>query len=155
MWSPAIVHIAWSQTILLLCYVMLCRILLMYKWPEVYHLFNPVSLCVKWCQDQRCLPGHWMCTPDQRSANRGHPGSAFCIIFVFNVHYPEGCCNFFSLLEVFFLDKKIPPRKHRLSASVIQLRDSVQRIWTKYVIVGPEWLYYIQWKIFFRVTIFL
>ena len=49
----------------------------------------------------------------------------FASFFVFNVHYPEGCCNFFSLLEVFFLDKKIPPRKPRLSALV---RDSLQHI---------------------------
>ena len=42
--------------------------------------------------------------------------------FAFNVHYPEGCCNFYSLLEVLFLNKKIPPRKPRLSALVSQLK---------------------------------
>ena len=50
----------------------------------------------------------------------------FASFFVFNVHYPEGCCNFYSLLEVLFLNKKIPPRKPRLSALVTQLRDSLQ-----------------------------
>ena len=49
----------------------------------------------------------------------------FASFFVFDVHYPEGCCNFYSLLEVLFLDKKIPPRKPRLSALVSQLRDSL------------------------------
>lgn len=42
--------------------------------------------------------------------------------FAFNVHYPEDCCNFYSLLEVLFLNKKIPPRKPRLSALVSQLK---------------------------------
>ena len=34
----------------------------------------------------------------------------FASFTVFNVHYPDGCTNFFSLVEVLFLNKKIPPR---------------------------------------------
>jgi len=39
----------------------------------------------------------------------------FAAFFVFNVHYTEGCTTFFNLLEVLFLDKKVPPRKPRLA----------------------------------------
>ena len=49
----------------------------------------------------------------------------FSSYYAFNVHYPDGCCNFFTLLEVLFLDRKVPPRKPRLSALVSQLKASL------------------------------
>ena len=35
----------------------------------------------------------------------------FSAFTVFNVNYTDGCTNFLNLLEVLFLNKKIPPRK--------------------------------------------
>ena len=46
----------------------------------------------------------------------------FSSYYAFNVHYPHGCCNFFTLLEVLFLNRKVPPRKPRLSALASQLQ---------------------------------
>ena len=46
----------------------------------------------------------------------------FSSYYAFNVHYPDGCCNFFTLLEVLFLNRKVPPRKPRLSALASQLQ---------------------------------
>ena len=46
----------------------------------------------------------------------------FSSFFVFNVHYPPGCSNFYTMLEVLFLNKKVPARKPRLSAIANQLK---------------------------------
>lgn len=44
----------------------------------------------------------------------------FSSYYAFNVHYPHG--NFFTLLEVLFLNRKVPSRKPRLSALASQLQ---------------------------------
>ena len=41
--------------------------------------------------------------------------------YVFNIHYPEGCSNFYSALEAILLQQKIPPRKPRLAAILSRL----------------------------------
>ena len=105
------------------------RILLMWKQqPEMYHLLNPVSLCVEVMARSKMPSWSLNVHPFTKVPVQDILLVLFASFFVFSVHYPEGCCNFYSLLEVLFLNKKIPPRKPRLSALVIQLRDSLQ--WT-------------------------
>ena len=45
----------------------------------------------------------------------------FSSFYVFNVTYPIGCFNFYSLFEHFFLKKKIVGRKPRLGALLADL----------------------------------
>ena len=41
--------------------------------------------------------------------------------YVFNIHYTEGCTNFYSALEAMLLKQKPPPRKTRLNAFLSRL----------------------------------
>jgi len=41
--------------------------------------------------------------------------------YAFNMHYPEGCSNFYSALEAILLKQKKPPRKTRLTAFLSRL----------------------------------
>lgn len=45
----------------------------------------------------------------------------FSSFFVFNVNYPPGCSNFYTLLECIFLNKQIQGRKPRLAAILAEL----------------------------------
>lgn len=45
----------------------------------------------------------------------------FATFYIFNVHYPNGCDNFYFLLEIVFLKKKLVGRKPRLAAIVAEL----------------------------------
>ena len=44
----------------------------------------------------------------------------------YNMHYTEGCTNFYSALETLFLRRKKPARKTRLSAFLSRLARSYQ-----------------------------
>ena len=45
------------------------------------------------------------------------------VFYAFNIHYTEGCSNFYSALEIILLNQKKPPRKTRLSAILSQLQQ--------------------------------
>lgn len=46
--------------------------------------------------------------------------------YAYNMHYTEGCTNFYSALETLFLRRKKPARKTRLSAFLSRLARSYQ-----------------------------
>ena len=120
------------------------RILLMWKQqPQMHHLLNPVSLCVE-VMTRSKMPSWSLNLHPYSPKCQSRTFSEYYLhhFFVFNVHYPEGCCNFYSLLKVLFLNKKIPPRKPQLSALVTQLRDSLHSEHV-YVIRVISYLYFI------------
>ena len=41
--------------------------------------------------------------------------------YAYNMHYPEGCKNLYSFLEVVLLNRKKPSKQTRLSAVIAQL----------------------------------
>ena len=45
----------------------------------------------------------------------------FASFYVFNVHYPAGCSNFYLLLESLLFKKKLIGRKPRLAAVLAEL----------------------------------
>ena len=49
----------------------------------------------------------------------------FGSFYVYNVHYPSGCGNFYLIFESFLFGKKVPNRKPRLSALLAELRLAV------------------------------
>ena len=46
--------------------------------------------------------------------------------YAYNMHYTEGCTNFYSALETLFLRRKKPARKTRLTAFLSRLACSYQ-----------------------------
>ena len=42
--------------------------------------------------------------------------------YAYNMHYPEGCNNFYTFLEVAFLGRKKTAKKTRLSAIIAKLQ---------------------------------
>ena len=47
----------------------------------------------------------------------------FASFFVLNTHYPDGCDNFYSILEHFFFNKAINRRKPRIFSVITQLSN--------------------------------
>ena len=50
------------------------------------------------------------------------PLALLCAFDVFNLHYTDGCTNFYTLFEVLFLDKKVPTKKTKLAAFLGQIK---------------------------------
>ena len=50
------------------------------------------------------------------------PLALLCAFYVFNLHYTDGCTNFYTLFEVLFLGKKVPPKKTKLAAFLGQIK---------------------------------
>ena len=42
--------------------------------------------------------------------------------YAYNMHYPEGCKNFYTFFEIVFLGRKKPAKKTRLSAIIAKLQ---------------------------------
>ena len=53
-----------------------------------------------------------ICTFDPKDI----PAILLSAFYVFNMHYTEGCTNFYSALEALLLQQKAPNRKTRLAA---------------------------------------
>ena len=45
----------------------------------------------------------------------------FASFFLFNIHYPNGCSNFYTLLECLFLNQLLTGRKPSVSSVLSQL----------------------------------
>ena len=43
--------------------------------------------------------------------------------FVFNMHYPPGCTNFYSFLECFFMSKQTPRKRVHLSSILARIEN--------------------------------
>ena len=43
--------------------------------------------------------------------------------YTFNMHYPQGCTNFYTFFECLFLGKKIPHKKTRLSCMISRIEN--------------------------------
>ena len=51
------------------------------------------------------------------------PLALLSAFFTFNMHYPQGCTNLYLFLECFFMGKKTPYRKTRLSSFIGRLEN--------------------------------
>ena len=47
----------------------------------------------------------------------------FATFFVLNTHYPAGCDNFYTLLELFFLNKALKTRKATINSVITLLNQ--------------------------------
>ena len=56
------------------------------------------------------------------------PLALLAAFFSFNMHYPQGCTNFYTFFECFFMGKKTPNKKTRLAsilAHIAKLSTSI------------------------------
>ena len=50
------------------------------------------------------------------------PLALICALYVFNLHYTDGCANFYPLFEVLFLGRKVPPKRTELATFLVQVK---------------------------------
>lgn len=51
------------------------------------------------------------------------PLALLAAFFSFNMHYPQGCTNFYTFFECFFMGKKTPNKKTRLASILARIAN--------------------------------
>ena len=51
------------------------------------------------------------------------PLALLSAFFSFNMHYPQGCTNFYTFFECFFMGKKTPSKKTRLASMLARIEN--------------------------------